>query len=200
MKHIIIEGPDRGGKNSLIKSLCDEYDYDNVSIRHFGKPPSTLNNEEAIDFQFSAFGKELNLLHNFKELENSEFYYFPNIVIWNRSHLGEYVYGSIYRNADKKYVLNLIKNFEKFLFEETSLITLTGDPEFFLSNEDGNSFSQNLEDKTKEVKLFKEIHSLSAIKNKKEIVINNKNNSFRKKEDVLEEAIDFLKPKPNPNS
>ena len=42
MKHIIIEGSDRTGKNTLIKSICDKYEYNNITIRHFGKPPKDL--------------------------------------------------------------------------------------------------------------------------------------------------------------
>lgn len=194
MKHIIIEGPDKSGKNSLIKSLLDYYDFDNVSVRHFGKPPSYLSNlQEIIDFQFTAFGKELNILHNLDEIENSGYNYYPNVVLWNRSHIGEYVYGSMFRKAKKDYLLNLIKSFEHFLFDNTYLISLTGDPEFLLSIEDGKSFSQTISQKKEEIETFKEIFSLTSIKKKKEIFINDENLKFKPKKDNLNEVLEFIK-------
>ena len=35
MKLLIIEGGDQLGKSSLIKGLCEHFNYDNVTIRHF---------------------------------------------------------------------------------------------------------------------------------------------------------------------
>ena len=50
------------------------------------------------------------------------------------------------------------------------LITLTSNPEFFLKQEDGQSFSKTLEEKTKELSLFLEAFNFSLIKNKKFLI------------------------------
>jgi thymidylate kinase len=52
MKLIIIEGGDRLGKSTIITGLCKYFNYDNVTVRHFGKPPKGLSPKEVLDFQF----------------------------------------------------------------------------------------------------------------------------------------------------
>ena len=42
MKLYIVEGGDRLGKSTLISKICQSANYDNVTIRHFGKPPKTF--------------------------------------------------------------------------------------------------------------------------------------------------------------
>ena len=69
MKLIIIEGGDRLGKTSLIKGLCEYFNYDNITIRHFGKPPMNLSSEDVLDFQFKCFNYEGNLMHEIKLFE-----------------------------------------------------------------------------------------------------------------------------------
>ena len=174
MKLIICEGGDRLGKSSLIKGICKHYNYDNVNIRHFGKPPSGMSPSETLNFQMKCFNNEANLLHETRKIfRNKDCNYFDNIIIWNRSHLGEYVYSQMFRNGNRDELIDRLLFWEKYYLcynysedIEIFLITLTASPEFFYSKEDGESFSQSLEEKTKELQLFKEIHNLSTIKNK----------------------------------
>lgn len=188
MKHILVEGGDRLGKNLLIKSLCDYFNYDNITIRHFGKPPKGMNPKETLDYQMEAFYKELLFIKQIRELDGDH-QYFNNTVIWNRSHLGEYVYSQMFRGIDKKDIKTKLQKYEKDNFDEnTYLITLTADAEFFLSKEDGESFSQNIHQKTQELELFKEAHRLSVIQNKKIIKVN-KDNDFRDKDNIFKEVL-----------
>ena len=62
MKHIIIEGGDRLGKDTLLKNLCNHFDYNNLTIRHFDKPPKGMSPKETLDFQFEVFYKEMLLV------------------------------------------------------------------------------------------------------------------------------------------
>ena len=117
MKLIIIEGGDRLGKSTLIENLCKYFNYDNVTIRHFGKPPKELAPDEVLDFQFKCFKNEANLVHEIKRTFDpgySRFHYYPEIVIWNRAHLGEYVYGQMFRKADKEKLKTRIQYYEKY--------------------------------------------------------------------------------------
>ena len=208
MKLIIIEGGDRLGKSSLIKGLCEHFNYDNVIIRHFGKPPKDLLSEAALGFQIKTFYQEAEL---FLQLENSftkMHSYYDNVVIWNRAHLGEYVYGQMFRNSTvisdyPNFIKKQLLTFEKLYFsklDDVYLITLTADPGFFCSKEDGNSFSKNLKDKTKELELFKEAHNFSLIPNKLLVKVDkqitelyyNGSGQFRPKEDILNEVIKFI--------
>jgi thymidylate kinase len=197
MKLLIIEGGDNLGKSLLIKSLCEHFNYDNVTIRHFGKPPKGMSKPETLAFQFQCFNNEAELYKQIKELFSySKYNYYDNVVIWNRSHCGEFVYGQMFRDVNPQLLKDLLSYYEKFTLDclndkNIYLITLTADPEFFLSKEDGQSFSKNLEEKTRELELFKEAHEISLIKNKKIIKVD-QNNQFKLKEDIFQEALTFI--------
>jgi len=196
MKLIILEGGDRLGKSTLIEGLCKHFNYDNISIRHFGKPPKKLDSNQVLLFQFICFSKEAEFIDAFKFIGADNYY--DNIIIWNRSHLGEYVYSQMFRGVDGEEIKNQLTHWEHFKLLlnnediDMHLITLTADPEFFLSKEDGESFSKNLEEKTKELQLFKEAHEFSLIKNKLLIKVDN-NGEFKSKEEILNEVLNFIK-------
>jgi len=197
MKHIIIEGGDRLGKSTLLANICDYLNYDNLTIRHFGKPPKELSPKESLDFQFDVFYKEILFLEHVKEeIDGDEWGYYPNTMIWNRSHLGEYVYAQMFRGISKKEIKQKIKIYEERNLEHfglnTYLITLTASPHFFLSKEDGDSFSQNLEQKTRELELFKEAHDNSLIPNKKFIKVDFEGR-FRSKQAIFDSVIELIK-------
>ncbi len=202
IKLIIIEGPDRCGKDTLIKSLCEYFNYDNISVRHFGKPPKELSPTEVSNFQFNAFYDELGVFLKFKTRSMFHTYY-NETLIWNRSHLGEYVYSQMFRNGDPVYLKEKLIEFEKYLYNnQVYLITLYGDPKFVLDKEDGHSFSKTLEQKTKEIELFKEAHDFSIIQNKLLIKVDNSDNifrpkdheiMFRPKDEIFKEVINFIK-------
>lgn len=195
MKLIILEGGDRLGKSTLIEGICGYYNYDNISIRHFGKPPKNLSPKEVLDFQFNSFDNEIRLIESFKSVFFNQPKYYEDIVIWNRSHLGEYVYSQMFRGGNAKDLESKLLTWEEFMLLplniEIYLITLTSDPDFFLDKEDGNSFSQTLEEKTKELELFKEIHSLSFIKNKLLLKVD-KDGYFKFKKNILDDTLYFI--------
>jgi len=191
MKHIIIEGGDRLGKDTLIRGIQDSYE-DNWTIRHFGKPPKGMSPKETLDFQFDVFYKEAIFVDYFMNEFSDEYGYYDNSIIWNRSHLGEYVYSQMFRGIAKREIKERIKLFEtRNLSSNMYLITLTASPYFFLSKEDGDSFSQSLEQKTRELELFKEAHNLSIIPHKKIVKVDYEG-EFRSKEKILESIINFI--------
>ena len=197
MKHVIIEGGDRLGKSTLIEGISKHFNYDNVSIRHFGKPPKVFpEGISPLEFQAKCFWKEAHLLESIRQMENDEYCYYENVVIWNRAHLGEYVYGQMFRGQDPKELENYLHNFEiRHLVDksdETFLVLLTADPKFFLSKEDGQSFSQNLKDKTIELALFDDIFEKSQIDNKLRLNVS-ENGEFLPKEYLLGAVLDFMK-------
>jgi thymidylate kinase len=211
-KLVVIESGDRLGKGSLIKGLCEYFDFKNITLRHCDKPPKGLSSEETLQFQFECFRQEANLIKNIRKM-NEKYCYHNNIIIYDRFHLGEFVYSQMFRGGDPKFLKQKLISYEIFWLVEdnqtndnTYLITLTADPEFFHSKEDGNSFSQKLEDKTKELELFKEAHEFSTIKNKLLIKVDQSTelptgtdwktkgpNIFRPKEDILNEVLTFIK-------
>jgi len=194
MKLIILEGGDRLGKSTIIKRLCEYYNYDNITIRHFGKPPKGMSPKKVLEFQFKAFKNELNLFYRIYTRSMNNYTYYPEVMIWNRSHLGEYVYSQMFRGGNPEKLKNKLLRFEKKLINyETYLITLTADPDFFNSREsDGHELSKTLEQKTKELELFKEAHKFSILSHKHLIKVDN-NGQFRTKDDIFNEVINFIK-------
>ena len=56
MKHVIICGVDRCGKDSLIKGICEHLQFDNITIRHFSKPHK--GHSDPLSYQKLAFKNE----------------------------------------------------------------------------------------------------------------------------------------------
>jgi thymidylate kinase len=196
MKLIIIEGGDNLGKSLLIEGLCKHFNYDNVNVRHFGKPPKGLTPEEFTDYQVTAFEQEAELVGQTRSMDNSGQKYYDSVIIWNRSHLGEYVYSQMFREGNVEELKAMIAYFEAYTlgvnaYKEIYLVTLTADTHFFLSKEDGNSFSQNFEQKKTELNLFNEVHRLSNIYHKHFIKVDY-DGQFRDKDEILKEVIDFV--------
>lgn len=163
MKTIIIEGLDRCGKDTIIDFISKQFD-DKVVI-HFVGPQGDTPEERRV-FQEMTFRKNLFFMKNCREsgvLSSGAF-------LMNRSHLGEYVYGPMYRNTDASWVLGLEK--EYFNLKDTYLITMYADPEFIVKKDDGKSFSVDIEKKKEEVRLFKEVHKKSKIKHKLLLKVN----------------------------
>ena len=122
--------------------------------------------------------------------------YYDDVVIWNRAHLGEFVYSQMFREGDPKDLKEKLLTWEEFMLlsDEITiyLITLVADPDFLLNIEDGDSFSQTLEQKTKEVELFKEAHRFSLIENKMVLKVDH-DGQFKPKETILDYIISFIK-------
>ena len=198
MKLILCEGGDNLGKNLIIKGLCKHLNYDNVCVRHFGKPPSGMTPEETLTFQFHCFIYEAALYNKLRDINFTKYHYYDDVVIWNRTHLGEYPYATLFRNANPKVVKDKLLFFEKFHLDhyvdicDNYLIMLTADPDFFLSKEDGLSLSKTIKEKTRELELFKEAFEFSTIKNKLMIKIDH-DGKFREKSDILNEVLEFVK-------
>jgi len=197
MKHIIIEGLDRCGKSSLIEGLCKHFKFDNVTIRHFSKPPKG----EALEWQICAFEQEGELLNHIKDNDFYQHKYFENILIWNRSHIGEYVWGPLYRKVSKEVVKGVLADYESEYLQDdvieylknTYLIYLYADAAFLNNLEDGNSFSNTIEQKERELFAFDEAIDFSIVPNKMRIKVCDENLEFFNKEHILNQVIEFIK-------
>lgn len=187
MKHIIIEGLDRTGKDTLINYLCSTVS--NYSVRHFKRPVGNTN-EEKIQFQKNDFEDEFILSEYLSDDEISTLSPY-DIYVWNRSHIGEYVYGNLYREYDPSWIFDLEKQHEIDKNDNAYLILLYADAEFLIKKEDGKSLSDKLEDREKEIKLFLEAFEKSNIKNKLKIKVNFGDN-YIDKEYIQKQVTEFL--------
>lgn len=183
-KVIIVEGPDCVGKDMLISNLSNHYN-NAVKVIHAGIP----DNKNLHDYYYKG------LIH-----DTLDAYYAHNYdaVIHNRSMYGEYVYGPKYRDEDRKEVAKLISDLELgqlktfILSKELIFILLNSDnSDLLVKSSDGLSISNKKTDIEDEMAAFDEVFDLSSIKNKKKIYVNN-GDSFRSKESIVKEAIDFI--------
>lgn len=163
MKHlIIIEGPDNTGKDTLQKNLQNKLG-DCVTF-HFTSPPSNIDKKEKLNYQVKTWKK---IWSDTKKSINENGL---NFGIWNRSHLGEYVYGQMYRNTPANIIRNEIEKFENDFLKpyeneiKQHLVILIPDVNTVIENDDGLSHSIKLIDKLNEIQLFKEFINLTCIK------------------------------------
>ena len=185
MKLIIIEGTDNTGKDTLISKILETYP--TATIIHCGKPLTKKYSSKEQDELFKLYAN--NKVN--KKYDNT------HVIIMNRSHIGEYVYGVLYRGRPKDKVEKMIFDVNDILSYRKDLkikyIQLLSKSEKLLKhNEDGKSLSNgNAEKILKEAEQFEEIFKLINIDDKRLIYVNNGDN-FRSREDIFNEAIRFI--------
>lgn len=150
---LIIEGLDNTGKSTLIKQIRK----------------SVLTNPLTTTMHCSSTPKDAddswphihydNLLQTVNELSLSGW-----DIILDRSHIGECVYGPLFRNvSDTKYIFDIEKN---RITDTAALILLTDTPDRLLEREDGDTISTNIEDINNVANLFLTAYRESSIKHK----------------------------------
>lgn len=169
MKHLIIEGPDRTGKDSLIAGILPHCQ--NAIVTHFSTPVGETD-EEKRAFQENSFEQEFSRIAQLRPLFPEPKPGKTNLVIWNRAHLGEFVYGNLYRQTHpEEWVMALEEKHGFDKSNDTYLLFLTADPEFLSSRDDGESFSGSVEARKKELANFRSAFNLSKIQKKMEIEV-----------------------------
>lgn len=190
MKLLVIEGPDRCGKNTLIKNLTSQAE--NFVVRHFGSVKGETDMEKR-NFQFQFFKKEFELASLRSRFEMSDKERYPrDIWIWNRAHLGEFVYGKMYRDTNpEEWVMKMESMFAMDIDPSVHLLLLTADPEFLCKRDDGLSFTAEVDKKAKEIESFKHAFNLSKIMNKKILNVSNGEN-YLDAAIILDEVNKFI--------
>jgi len=184
MKLIIIEGTDNTGKDTLISKLLEKYP--TSTLIHCGKPCSSKFSDNEQDKLFNTYASNI-VLNTYKN---------THVIIMNRSHIGEYVYGVMYRNRNKDEVRRMIENIDRQFINckdlEVYYVQMLCSSEYLLhKNEDSKSLSNGNVDKiNEERKLFEEIFQ-SSILNKHIIYVNNGDN-FRSREEIFNEVWKFV--------
>ena len=196
MKLLIIEGPDRCGKNTLITNLVTRTGC--CVTRHFGKAEGETDEEKQLNQQ-KFFSREFALA----SAKQREIFHMPgkehenDLFIWNRGHLGEFVYGTLYRNTHPEdWVIQMEEAFEVEKDPEIYLLLLTAHPDFLVKKDDGLSFSSKVEDRIKEIEKFREACEKSTIQHKLEICVTEESENgeirFRSDKDILNEVSKFI--------
>jgi len=158
--YIIIEGIDNVGKSTLITNLKNYYNKYTLHTLHYSNVKQSTT-EKTIEYNKKLYFEMFEMM--FETIKKDK-----KGIICDRSHLGEMVYGPIYRDYDGEYVLDIERNFHNILdlFNNLILITLVDDAENVVERDDGLSFSIDLNKKQDEIQKFINAHNKSTIKNK----------------------------------
>jgi thymidylate kinase len=178
---ILVEGTDNVGKSTLIKNIKDYFNDITLHALHYSNVKLPQN--KAIEYSTKSYTEMFEMFLSNTSHENSG-------IICDRSHIGEMVYGPIYRGYSGEYVLDIeaqYKNYEQ-IWDKLFLITLVDSPENLISREDGLSFTVDLEKKKVEIDNFLSAQEKSLIKHKLVIDISNHN-----EKEALDSAVSFIR-------
>ena len=179
---VIFEGPDRCGKSTQVENLKNLFLNENLMTHVFHY--SSVKTKDVI-----KTSKEL-YEDGFRIIKDNQLNYDNRVLLFDRFHGGEWVYGKIYRGYDADFIYSLEREWN---IQKTKLIVLIDEPEKLLLREDGQSLSNNqdvavqLQNKKYEIDRFVDFFNKSTISNK--ILINIKNKTEK---DVFGEIKKFL--------
>lgn len=184
---------DNTGKTTVIHGLMEQYE--TVYYMHATKPEE----KDPINCAISQKKYFNNMVETVKSISQARLS--ADLVILDRSWVGEYVYGCLYRGNGDKYVRDMIKECYTNLSRISaglaglnfSTILYTASPEFCARNDDGKSISEgNVEAIAKEGERFKEIIESDCVIGKKGIINVEKDGNFLPKEDILKMTLDII--------
>lgn len=195
ISHIIVEGVDRLGKDTLIRGIQDANGF--YQVLHYQKPLLLKKFvTEAIDHGLT--GQQEIKAYAFKAYQQtsfrSMFWMMKNThprIICNRAHLGEAVYAKRYRGYDGDYVFNLEQQFQfpDSPLEKTLLVLLyTND--FTFIEDDGQSF--DVTKREEEQHDFVKAFDMSLMPHKMMINVN-AGGHFKDRSEVLQQVLEKLK-------
>lgn len=153
---VIFEGIDNVGKDTQIK-LFQKYMFDKHrmsfhQLHYSGFNSTEMTQSELLDINYKLYCEMFDIVYR----NNLNF-------ILNRSHLGEYVYGNMYRGYDASYIFDLEKT---RIIKKIKLILLLDESENVIKRDDGHSFTTNKTVKEKEIELFREVFNKTSIEDK----------------------------------
>ena len=204
VKHIIIEGIDHIGKDTLINQLQNCY---GGFIIHSEKPKRLKLYKTLALNQFSKIltSNEVYKTDGVTSLYLPEYLYqcdyfntiFRNMnflssqvpFIYNRLHLGEYVYGALYRNYTEE-MRNKVFELEQMITDNDNVYLI----QLLMHNpkrraKDDDAFAND--NGEAEQKLFQEAFEKSGIRHKKIIYVDNVKN-WKAPKKIFNEVIEFL--------
>ena len=159
-KVLIIEGPDNCGKNFIINIInniiSENKDWCSTHLEyHCTKPKFSSTISDKQEKIIITINEYKNILTELFEIQLNRCLYFtehtlPEFIIFNRSWIGEYVYGNIYRgfnDDDCDLIQNEIKKYitRKYNYNKENFISiqLTASTDWLQHNDDNKSLSNN---------------------------------------------------------
>lgn len=197
---LIFEGADNLGKSTIIQKFVENYrNAADIMLMH-ASAPKCKDGENPSEVQKETFKQAVIKCSTVAiqdiTLKRSN----PTIVFMDRSHIGEYVYGQIYRNEDPDKIFEMIYEVHhKNLYFNPVVIHLEASPEFVIAHDDNKSFTsgyepqKRLETVTREIGLFNEI--MERLKPSKYMKLNVEaaDGNYRNIDDIYNEILSKLK-------
>ena len=157
---IIVEGLDRCGKSTIIEHIRKNViKKSQIVTMHSSSPPKGVT-----DPMSWAYSHYVNLLTHSQVMAKG-----GTVVLHDRSYIGEYVYGPMYRKTDSSWIFNDTERASLeslFDLDKMYLILCTDTIENRLLRDDGLSQTIDEEKMSCEYKNFIEAFAFSGIKNK----------------------------------
>lgn len=184
----LVEGLDRLGKSTLIQGIIDRLGYHDVI--HYSKPRvlGAYAHQASVDTQVST--PQALWLYQRASFEN-----LFNLcdskakLIFDRAHLGEFVYSPLYRGYDGSYVFDLELQHNLHQRTDVRLLLLTENLERSTHFVDDGQSLGPVEKRLEEQVMFIKAFHRSHLVDKRVINVTAPSGTFRSKEDILEEAL-----------
>jgi hypothetical protein len=194
-----LSGLDRLGKSTLISNIQHNFGF--YQYIHYEKPKKLDIYKNALKdypgivselymYQHESFANGFGMIETV--LDNSSathLNYRPRNIIFDRFHLGEYVYSPLYRGYDGSYVFNM----ERAMLNNSAIdkndvkLILLSSSNFDFIGDDGLSFDPR--NKETEDRLFKEAFYMSSFTNKVIVDIHDGSGRFKDPVDIFNEAF-----------
>lgn len=150
---IFLDGEDRCSKDTLIEKLGSVIVNPKIQVMHESKPPRDVDylNWATRHYDFMLRQARDNSVNN--------------VLIYNRCHLGEVVWGPKYRGYDAEFIFEMERHYLSHI-EDAYLILLTDTAERLMARDDGKSLTKS----TQELDVVRDAFSVafdkSCIRNK----------------------------------
>lgn len=205
INHVIVEGIDRLGKDTLIEGIQNRLGF--FQVIHYQKPKLLDHFVEAAQYKLWEQGTPFlerndpvvkaealkqyqynSFIEMFKLMQNN------TRIICNRAHLGETVYAKRYRGYSGNYVFDLERIFSYQNNENglsKVLLVLLHTSDFSFITDDG--LSLDVTKREEEQNDFKAAYSQSSIPNKIMIDVSNYSGGFISKDFILGAVLNRMK-------
>lgn len=179
-KFIIFEGCDRIGKSTQTDLTIRSHPSYTFHKLHYSTLPFKDNPELNLKYSKRLYESMFSFIESLKNTNHS--------FLFDRSHLGETVYGSLYRKLDTDWVFDLEKKYSESLKDHLYLIVFVGKASNIISRNDGLSYYDNITSLQTEINKFRDSFQKSSIVKKLLIDVDNKT-----PQEINLEILNFIK-------
>ena len=171
---IFLDGEDRCSKDTLIEKLRSVIVNPKIQVMHESKPPRDVDylNWATRHYDFMLRQARDNSVNN--------------VLIYNRCHLGEVVWGPKYRGYDAEFIFEMERHYLSHI-EDAYLILLTDSADRLMARDDGKSLTESITELDDVRREFTHAFDKSCIKNKMHIRLEEV--AF---EDVFDVVLNFI--------